>query len=109
MPVLAACTSEVPSPEEKGLELTVQLTDANEGLTTRAGRPLLSWAPAQDIQHITLYFVNKPDDGEAVKGIVLQKEIDWSQWQTAQDYAYGKQDLIDGLKAISEYIAMKTR
>lgn len=24
-------------------------------------------------------------------------------------YAYGKQDLIDGLKAISEYIAMKTR
>ena len=91
MPVLAACTSEVPSPEEKGLELTVQLTDTNEGLTTRAGRPLLSWAPAQDIQHITLYFVNKPDDGEAVKGIVLQKEIDWSQWQTAQDYAYGKQ------------------
>lgn len=24
-------------------------------------------------------------------------------------YAYGKQDLIDGLKAISEYIAMKAR
>lgn len=91
MPVLAACTSEVPSPEEKGLELTVQLTDANEGLTTRAGRPLLSWAPAQDIQHITLYFVNKPDNEDAVKGIVLQKEINQTQWQEAQDYAYGKQ------------------
>lgn len=95
MPVLAACTSEVPSDgvdsEESGQPFVIHLEDMDEGLTTRAGRPLQSWEPGQDIQHITLYFVNEPTDADTKKGIVLQKEINQTQWKEAQDYDYGKQ------------------
>ena len=95
MPVLAACTSEVPSDgmelEESGQTFIIRLEDMDGGLTTRAGRPLQSWEPGQDIQHITLYFVNEPTDADKTKGIVLQKEINQTQWKEALDYDYGKQ------------------
>lgn len=61
--------------------LTLQVASADAGLTTRAGRPLLSSAAAQQIDQVALYFVK---DGQ----LFLKK---WVDWKTATPYADGKQ------------------
>lgn len=43
--------------QEDGQVLTLSLATSGD-ITTRAGRPLLSAQSGQDIQNITLYFVN---------------------------------------------------
>lgn len=53
--------------------------------TTRAGRPLLSEQRGQDIQNITLYFVNESSQ------IVLIKRVAKEEWNNAINYTDGKQ------------------
>lgn len=70
--------------QEDGQVLTLSLATSGD-ITTRAGRPLLSAQPGQDIQNITLYFVN--DENQ----IVLKKHIGKSEWANATAYSNGMQ------------------
>lgn len=67
--------------------LTLQVASAGDGMTTRAGRPLLSSAADQKIDQVALYFV-QTSEGENKGKLVLKK---WVNWTTAADYADGKQ------------------
>lgn len=74
--------------QEDGQVLTLQVSNSGDGLTTRAGRPLLSSQAKQDIDHIDLFVVN----GE--NKVVLKKTITPSEWANALDYStngHGKQ------------------
>lgn len=75
---------------EQGTEdtqvLTLKIASSGDGLTTRAGRPLLSSAAAQDIQQVVLYFVQT--DGANKDKIMLKK---WVNWSSAVEYSEGKQ------------------
>lgn len=70
--------------QEDGQVLTLSLATSGD-ITTRAGRPLLSAQPGQDIQNITLYFVNDQNQ------IVLKKHIGKSEWANATAYSNGMQ------------------
>lgn len=70
--------------QEDGQVLTLSLATSGD-ITTRAGRPLLSAQPGQDIQNITLYFVNGENQ------IVLKKHIGKSEWANATAYSNGMQ------------------
>lgn len=67
--------------------LTLQVASAGDGMTTRAGRPLLSSAADQKIDQVALYFV-QTSEGEKNGKLVLKK---WVNWTTAADYDDGKQ------------------
>lgn len=67
--------------------LTLQVASAGDGMTTRAGRPLLSSAADQKIDQVALYFV-QTSEGENKGKLVLKK---WVNWTTAADYDDGKQ------------------
>lgn len=67
--------------------LTLKIASSGDGLTTRAGRPLLSSAAAQNIQQVALYFV-QTSEGTNKDKVVLKKWVDWS---SAVDYEDGKQ------------------
>lgn len=67
--------------------LTLQVASAGDGMTTRAGRPLLSSAADQKIDQVALYFV-QTSEGENKGKLVLKK---WVNWTTAADYVNGKQ------------------
>ena len=69
---------------EDGQVLTLSLSTSGD-ITTRAGRPLLSAQSGQDIQNITLYFVN--DENQ----IVLKKYIGKDEWANATPYSNGMQ------------------
>lgn len=75
--------------QEDGQVLTLQVSNSGDGLTTRAGRPLLSSQAKQDINTIVLYVV----DGS--NKVVLKKTIGPDEWANALDYsntsAHGKQ------------------
>lgn len=75
---------------QDGQVLTLQVANSGDGLTTRAGRPLLSSQAKQDINTIVLYVV----DGSNKK-VVLKKTIGPDEWANALDYsntsAHGKQ------------------
>lgn len=78
---------ETPTAQD-GQVLTLQVANTGDGLTTRAGRPLLSSQAKQDINHIDLFVVN----GE--NKVVLKKTITPSEWANALDYStngHGKQ------------------
>lgn len=68
---------------QDGQVLTLQVANSGDGLTTRAGRPLLSSQAKQDINHIDLFVVN----GE--NKVVLKKTITPSEWANALDYTTG--------------------
>lgn len=70
--------------QEDGQVLTLSLATSGD-ITTRAGRPLLSAQPGQDIQNITLYFVNGENQ------IVLKKHIGKDEWANATAYSNGMQ------------------
>lgn len=74
---------------QDGQVLTLQVANTGDGLTTRAGRPLLSSQAKQDINTIVLYVV----DGS--NKVVLKKTIGPDEWANALDYsntsAHGKQ------------------
>lgn len=67
--------------------LTLQVASAGNGMTTRAGRPLLSSAAAQKIDQVALYFV-QTSEGENQGKLVLKK---WVDWKNATTYTDGKQ------------------
>lgn len=75
---------------EQGVEdaqvLTLQIASSGDGLSTRAGRPLLSSAAAQQIRQVALYFV--ATDGANKSKIMLKK---WVDWNTAVPYEDGMQ------------------
>lgn len=79
---------ETPTAQD-GQVLTLQVANTGDGLTTRAGRPLLSSQAKQDINTIVLYVV----DGS--NKVVLKKTIEPVEWANALDYsntsAHGKQ------------------
>lgn len=79
---------ETPTAQD-GQVLTLQVANTGDGLTTRAGRPLLSSQAKQDINTIVLYVV----DGS--NKVVLKKTIGPDEWANALDYsntsAHGKQ------------------
>lgn len=79
---------ETPTAQD-GQVLTLQVANSGDGLTTRAGRPLLSSQAKQDINTIVLYVV----DGN--NKVVLKKTIGPDEWANALDYsntsAHGKQ------------------
>lgn len=62
--------------------LTLQVASAGDGMTTRAGRPLLSSAADQKIDQVALYFVQTSEGANKGK-LVLKK---WVNWTTAADY-----------------------
>ena len=70
---------------EDGQVLTLQVANSGNGLTTRAGRPLLSSQAKQDINTVILYVVNNSSK------VVLEKTISASEWANALDYTNGKQ------------------
>ncbi len=70
--------------QEDGQVLTLSLATSGD-ITTRAGRPLLSAQSGQDIQNITLYFVNGENQ------IVLKKYIGKDEWANATPYSNGMQ------------------
>lgn len=79
-----------------GQFLTLQVANSGDGLTTRAGRPLLSSQAKQDIDHIVLYVVCTDATQPEKKGkVVLKKTISPNEWANALDYsntsAHGKQ------------------
>ena len=83
---------------EDGQVLTLQVANTGNGLTTRAGRPLLSSQAKQDINTIVLYVVQGHSggtDGATAKNVVLKKTITPAEWANALDYntttAHGKQ------------------
>jgi len=73
---------------QDGQVLTLQVANTGDGLTTRAGRPLLSSQAKQDINTIVLYVVKSGN-------VVLKKTIGPDEWANALDYsntsAHGKQ------------------
>lgn len=79
---------ETPTAQD-GQVLTLQVANTGDGLTSRAGRPLLSSQAKQDINTIVLYVV----DGS--NKVVLKKTIGPDEWANALDYsntsAHGKQ------------------
>ena len=74
---------------QDGQVLTLQVANTGDGLTTRAGRPLLSSQAKQDINTIVLYVVGGSNK------VVLKKTIGPDEWANALDYsntsAHGKQ------------------
>lgn len=86
--LLSSCEKNNPSPtpndENSDQSLCIALSTGST-VTTRAGRPLLSEQRGQDIQNITLYFVNESSQ------ISLIKRIAKNEWALATDYADGKQ------------------
>lgn len=95
-----SCTKEIVIVQEggEGIEnpagpdgqvLTLQVANAGDGLSSRAGRPLLSSQAKQDIDNIILYVVNEESK------VVLQKTIGAGEWANALDYSningHGKQ------------------
>lgn len=87
--------------QEDGQVLTLQVSNSGDGLTTRAGRPLLSSQAKQDINHIDLFVVN----GE--NKVVLKKTITPSEWANALDYStngHGKQLQITFRKSDSQML-----
>lgn len=81
---------------EDGQVLTLQVANTGNGLTTRAGRPLLSSQAKQDIDHIVLYVVCTDESLADKKGkVVLKKMISPNEWANASDYSttsgHGKQ------------------
>lgn len=79
--------------QEDGQVLTLQVSNSGDGLTTRAGRPLLSSQAKQDINTIILYVVAK--DGSNSGKVVLEKTISADEWKNALAYnntsGHGKQ------------------
>lgn len=76
--------------QDDGQVLTLQVSNSGDGLTTRAGRPLLSSQAKQDINTIDLFVVNSSNK------VVLKKTIGASEWANALDYGsttdgHGKQ------------------
>lgn len=69
--------------QDDGQVLTLQVSNSGDGLTTRAGRPLLSSQAKQDINTIDLFVVN----GE--NKVVLKKTIGANEWANALDYTTG--------------------
>lgn len=91
---------ETPTAQD-GQVLTLQVANSGDGLTTRAGRPLLSSQAKQDINHIDLFVVN----GE--NKVVLKKTITPSEWANALDYStngHGKQLQITFRKSDSQML-----
>lgn len=91
-----SCTKEIVIVQEggEGIEnpagpdgqvLSLQVLNSGDDLASRAGRPLLSSQAGQDIQNITLYFVNGKNE------IVLKKHIDKDEWANAIAYSNGMQ------------------
>lgn len=83
---------ETPTAQD-GQVLTLQVSNSGDGLTTRAGRPLLSSQAKQDINTIILYVVAK--DGSNSGKVVLEKTISADEWKNALAYnntsGHGKQ------------------
>lgn len=92
---------ETPTAQD-GQVLTLQVANSGDGLTTRAGRPLLSSQAKQDINTIVLYVV----DGS--NKVVLKKTIGPDEWANALDYsntsAHGKQLQITFRKSDSQML-----
>ena len=103
-----SCTKEIVIVQEgNGLEevqqdgqvLTLQVSNSGDGLTTRAGRPLLSSQAKQDINTIVLYVVEGHEldneiNASTGKKVVLKKTISADEWANALDYStngHGKQ------------------
>lgn len=83
---------ETPTAQD-GQVLTLQVANSGDGLTTRAGRPLLSSQAKQDINTIILYVVAK--GGNNSGKVVLEKTISADEWKNALAYnntsGHGKQ------------------
>lgn len=79
--------------QEDGQVLTLQVSNSGDGLTSRAGRPLLSSQAKQDINTIILYVVAKA--GSNSGKVVLEKTISADEWKNALAYnntsGHGKQ------------------
>lgn len=92
---------ETPTAQD-GQVLTLQVANSGDGLTTRAGRPLLSSQAKQDINTIVLYVVNESGN------VVLKKTIGPDEWANALDYsntsAHGKQLQITFRKSDSQML-----
>lgn len=87
--------------QEDGQVLTLQVSNSGDGLTTRAGRPLLSSQAKQDINHIDLFVVNSSNK------VVLKKTVKPSEWANALDYStngHGKQLQITFRKSDSQML-----
>ena len=69
--------------QEDGQVLTLQVSNSGDGLTSRAGRPLLSSQAKQDINYIDLFVVNSSNK------VVLKKTVKPSEWANALDYTTG--------------------
>lgn len=75
---------ETPTAQD-GQVLTLQVANTGDGLTSRAGRPLLSSQAKQDINTIILYVVATSGDNNGK--VVLEKTISADEWKNALAYS----------------------
>ncbi len=83
--MFASCSNDkevLSSVEEGGVQqIVLQVASNGDGLTTRAGRPLLSNEAASDMQTVDLYIVGADNE------VVYVKKVDWTDKVT--DYSNG--------------------
>lgn len=94
----ASCTKTVvtvvsPAGEGSLDQKLVIAVSSGKDLMTKAGRPLLSEAPGQDIEEITLYFV------DASENVALVKTVTSGEWANAVDHSTNGKQLEVTLKA----------
>ena len=100
----ASCSKEivtvyVPAPGVQEQKLVIALSSGSDELSMKSGRPLLSQAADQDIQNVTLYFVNSENS------VVLVKEVNKGEWNNAVDYDKGKKLEVTLKKSNGEQLA----
>lgn len=100
----ASCSKEivtvyVPAPGVQEQKLVIALSSGSDELSMKSGRPLLSQAADQDIQNVTLYFVNSENS------VALVKEVNKGEWNNAVDYDKGKKLEVTLKKSNGEQLA----
>lgn len=93
MLLLSACSNEEPinggNPEEdlQGQELVMKVVNTGDGLTSRAGRPLLSSEAAQSIDKVKLAIFKINDGTKTIEKCVFVKEF--ANWTTDSELLVG--------------------
>ncbi len=81
----------IETPVEEGVQrIVLQVSNGGDGLTTRAGRPLLSSEADQEIDKVELIIYNSDS-----KDIVYHQSLDWNNATTYTTGGHGKQMVLE--------------
>lgn len=111
MLLLSACSNEEPinggNPEEdlQGQELVMKVVNTGDGLTSRAGRPLLSSEAAQSIDKVKLAIFKINDGTKTIEKCVFVKEF--ANWTTDSELYGGT--TVDGKNDHGRYASLNLK